>query len=98
MSDYVLLNNEAQNYYYFEIDGHRPRAEYLLARGKIYLAHTEVPNELSGKGIASALVKQVLEDIEAKGLPLIPLCPYVAAYIKRHPEWFKVLDKSVNIG
>jgi hypothetical protein len=67
-----------------------------LAQNSNYLTHTEALPELEGKGIGSTLVKRVLEDIERKKLTLVPLCPFVAAYIQRHPEWKKLLLKETN--
>ncbi len=83
--------------YFFDINGLRPRIEYIRAGDRIFLTHTEVPPELEGKGIGSDLIRKTLEDVGLKGLTLIPLCPFVASYIKRHPEWKKLVLKGVNI-
>jgi len=101
VSDYVNQLQRAQKYVYllneYHIDGHTPVIEYIKAKEKIFLTHTEVPKELNGKGIGSAIVKAVLEDIERQDLTLVPLCPFVAGYIKRHPEWKKLVLKNINI-
>ena len=96
--DYELIDNESAKRYEFHIDGFIAQIEYIKAQDKIYLTHTEVPTELEGKGIASALAKKVLEDVEAKKLTLVPMCPFVAMYIKRHPEWKKLVLKGINIA
>ena len=96
--DYKLIDNAEDKQYEYHIDGALAKIEYIKAKDKIYLTHTEVPKELEGKGVASSLVKQVLEDIEIKELTLIPMCPFVAAYIKRHPEWKKLVLKGINIA
>ncbi|MFT5917710.1 MAG: putative GNAT family acetyltransferase, partial [Bacteroidia bacterium] len=44
-----------------------------------------------------SLVKMALEDIKKKELILVPLCPFVALYIKRHPEWNELVLKGINI-
>ncbi|MBS1512318.1 MAG: N-acetyltransferase [Bacteroidetes bacterium] len=62
----------------------------------IKLLHTEVPPELEGKGAATAIIEKTLEYIEHNHLRLIPLCPFVIAYIKRHPQWKMLLDASVT--
>ena len=95
--DYQLIDNEEAKQYEFHVEDTIPRIEYIKAQNNIYLTHTEVPKELEGKGIGSALVKQVLEDIEKKDLTLVPLCPFVALYIKRHPDWRKLVMKGINI-
>lgn len=51
------------------------------------LSHTYVPDSLRGGGVAGALVKTALEHIKAEGGGVIPACSYVAAYIRRHPEY-----------
>lgn len=95
---YDLVDNDQAKRYEMEVDGHKAIVEYILAREKIYLTHTEVPKSLEGRGIGSMLVKAVLEDIEKRNLPLVPLCPFVAAYLKRHPEWQRLLDNNTRIG
>lgn len=96
-TEYQLIENEAAKQYEFHVDGFVPKIEYIKANGKIFLTHTEVPVELEGKGIGSALVKQVLTEIEKLDLILVPMCPFVASYIKRHPEWKKLVFKGIKI-
>ncbi len=95
--NYTLVNNEAAKQYEFDVDGKIAKIEYIRTTDKIFLTHTEVPTTLEGKGIGSALVKAVLEDVKKKDLILVPLCPFVAAYIKRHPEWKTLVLKGVKI-
>ncbi|MBT8186282.1 MAG: N-acetyltransferase, partial [Croceitalea sp.] len=63
-----------------------------------FLTHTEVPIGLEGRGIGSELIRQVLEDIQLKNMILVPLCPFVAGYIKKHPEWKALVLKGINIA
>jgi uncharacterized protein len=62
------------------------------------LAHTEVDPALEGRGVGSSLVKQVLEYAEAHDLKIVPLCPFVDAYIKRHPDWKRVVSTTHSIS
>ena len=96
--NYKLIDNTESKQYEYHIDGVIAKIEYINAKEKIYLTHTEVPKELEGQGVASALVKDVLNDIEKKELTLIPMCPFVASYIKRHPDWKKLVLKGINIA
>ena len=99
MDIYELINNEENKRYEFHIDGLIPRVEYLITKDdKIYLTHTEVPRALEGKGIASALVRATLSEIEKSGRQLVPLCPYVARYIQKHPEWNKLVAPGYSLG
>lgn len=95
--EHQLIDNESDKQYEFQVEGHTPKIEYIKTKDKIYLTHTEVPEVLEGKGIGTELVKQALEDIKAKDLTLVPLCPFVAAYIKEHPQWRELVLKGINI-
>jgi predicted GNAT family acetyltransferase len=59
---------------------------YRLADGVISLDHTETPIEARGRGIASQLVKGVLETVRARKLKIVPRCQFVRAYLAKHPE------------
>ena len=71
--------------------------EYIRAEDKMYLTHTEVPPAMEGNGIGSALVKHALEVIEKEGRKLVPLCPFVASYLKRHLEYKPLLAPGYSI-
>ncbi len=61
--------------------------DYIInKKGIIYLTHTEVPVSLEGNGVGSALVSKVLQNMRERGIKMAPLCPFVAAYLKNHPE------------
>ena len=51
------------------------------------MLHTEVEPEHEGKGVGAALVQGALDDVRDRGLKVQPLCPFVAAYIQRHPDY-----------
>jgi uncharacterized protein len=51
----------------------------------ITMVHTEIEPRFEGHGVGSELVQRALEDVRAKGEKVRPLCPFVAAYIRRHP-------------
>lgn len=90
--DFELLNNKEERQYEFHVDSHVARIEYIInSDNVIYLTHTEVPHQLEGKGIGKQLVEKVLVDIEANHMKLVPMCPFVAAYIRRNPEWKRLI-------
>ena len=49
--------------------------------------HTEVPPADEGRGHASKLVKEALDDTRRRGLKIVPACSFVVAYVRRHPEY-----------
>ena len=67
-------------------------AEYTLPEGIIMFTHTEVPPEHEGKGIGSALIRAGLKSARERGLKVIPICPFFAAYIQKHAEEQDLLD------
>jgi uncharacterized protein len=89
--DPEVVDNTAVHNFEMYIDGHRSFIDYKVRDGKIYLIHTEVPEALQGQGVAALLVTKTLEYIEANGLKIVPLCSYVQAYLKRHPEWNRLV-------
>ncbi|WP_353778795.1 N-acetyltransferase [Winogradskyella sp. 3972H.M.0a.05] len=93
----VVRDNPEKKRYEANVDGEFAIIEYIKAKDTIYLTHTEVPKSMEGKGIGSRLVVAALEDIERQNLMLAPLCPFVAAYIKRHPEWKRILSPKYNV-
>lgn len=93
-----IIDNQEAKQYEMHVDGEIVRIEYIRALNKIYLTHTEVPRSFEGRGLGSQIVKSVLEDIDEKELILIPMCPFVAGYIKKHPEWKKLVLRGINIA
>ena len=86
MSNLVRDNTERHR---FELDAqsHTAFSNYKRAGGVLTIMHTEVPTALNGKGIGSKLVRGLLELARAEGSKVKPLCPFVKAYIAKHPEY-----------
>ncbi len=93
----TVLENKERKRFEADFEGKKAIIEYIRAEDKMYLTHTEVPKELEGKGVASSMTKTVLQQIKDEGLQLVPLCPFIAAYLKRHPEWKDILAKGYNV-
>ena len=60
---------------------------YRLRPGRISFVHTETEPEYEGRGLGSHLAAAVLDDARARGLSVTPICPFIASWIKRHPEY-----------
>lgn len=87
----TVADNAAENRYELVVDERTAFIDYLEQPGVRVLTHTEVPESLSGQGIGSALVLGSLELARDRGLRIVPLCSFVAAYIRRHPEWAEIV-------
>ena len=82
-----VRDNESKHQFEMNVDGHTALAAYRLAPGVITFMHTEVPKELGGRGVGSQLAKGALDQARARGLKVIPLCPFIKGYIEKHPEY-----------
>lgn len=86
MSD-EIIDNRARNRYELSVDGVTAHVDYARTPGTIRFIHTIVPEQLAGRGIGSKLAQFVLEDARRNGEKIIPQCPFIAAYLKRHSEY-----------
>ena len=82
-----VTDNAAKQRYELVVDGsllgfvqYRDRADARV------LIHTEVDPLHEGKGVGTRLIESALADIRARGVELVPLCPFVRAYLNDHPE------------
>src|SRR5258708_22432 len=86
-ADLPVAHNAAANPFEISLDGKVAFSKYLLAGEKIIIEDTEVPVELEGKGIAGRIVRTALDYARAQKLKVMPLCPFTAGFIHRHPEY-----------
>jgi predicted GNAT family acetyltransferase len=82
----VVENNEKAQQFQVRVEGHLALIRYVYSNGSIAFVHTEVPPALEGRGIAGTLARAALEFAREHELSVIPRCPFVAAYIRKHPE------------
>ena len=86
--DTVVVDVPEQSRYELRLDGSLVGlAAYRLRGDRIVFLHTEIDESCAGRGFGSRLAAAVLDDARSKGLEVAPLCPFIAAYIKRHPEY-----------
>src|ERR1019366_8323686 len=89
-----IVNNRAQHRYELALDSHIAATYYEIAGDVITFVHTEVPPELGGKGIGSRLIKGALDQVRADGLKVIAQCPFVKAWIGKHPDYADLLKSE----
>jgi predicted GNAT family acetyltransferase len=70
--------------------------DYRPARQSVIVLHTEIADGNERRGLGSLLVRGMLDQVEAGGKTVIPMCPFTAAYIRRHPEYARVVDSSLR--
>ncbi|MFG2358720.1 GNAT family N-acetyltransferase [Streptomyces sp. NPDC048521] len=83
-----IVDNAEANRYEALIDGELAGfAEYIRTQRLIAFVHTEVHTGYEGQGIGAALVRSSLDEARAAGLAVLPVCPFYAGWIARHPEY-----------
>ncbi|CAA9259511.1 MAG: hypothetical protein AVDCRST_MAG93-2124 [uncultured Chloroflexia bacterium] len=87
VQDLTIKNNTEAQRFEAELDGERAVTDYYLNNNIIILRHTEVSPALEGRGVARKLVQTALDEAREKGYQVMPLCPYVAGFIRKHPEY-----------
>ena len=87
----AVRDNADRHRFELDADGHVAFSNYTRAGNVITIQHTEVPKELGGRGIGSALARGVLEFARGQGLKVVPHCPFVKSYIDKHPEFADLL-------
>jgi len=87
MADALQIRHDASaRAFEVVVDGLRNDLTYRLTEGVMHIQHTGVAPGLQGRGIAAALVRAAFDWAQAGGLKVNPVCSYVRAYMKRHPE------------
>lgn len=72
-------------------------AEYMEVRGdRIVFTHTEIDPAFEGRGLGSTLIAFALEDARDRRQQIVPICPFVAKYVHRHPEFVPFLDERIR--
>ena len=70
-------------------------AEYVEKGGRLIFTHTEIADRFGGQSLGSALARAALDDVRANGIDIVPLCPFIAGWIDRHPEYEDLVDHEL---
>ena len=98
LDDVIVANDETAQRYEARVDGQLAVITYQQLGDRIVFMHTEVPETLEGRGIAGKMARFALEDARARHLAVIPRCPFVASYIRRHPEYADLVPPGDRAG
>lgn len=86
-----VQDNRSEQEFTLETDGGTAVAAYQREENLIIFTHTLVPPALEGHGVGSRLIRGALDSVRDQGLKVVPQCPFVRAYIERHPEYRALL-------
>ena len=91
MSDIDIQLDEDDSRFHALVDGHYCVLDFTRQDDIVSMNHVGVPDPVGGRGIAGQLTRHALDWADARGLKVRARCPYVAAWIKRHPEYERLL-------
>ena len=96
MADIDVTDNKDQDRFEARLDGELAGfAEYKLTSDLIVFTHTEVDPAFEGKGVGSALARHALDDVRERGnLKVLAICPFIKAWIGKHPDYIELLYGS----
>lgn len=86
MNDPDIRDNAEAHRYELPVGDQVAVVIYNLSGQNLMITETLVPVALEGHGIASRLARHVLADAKARDLMILPVCPFFAAYLQKHPE------------
>lgn len=91
MSDTSIRHDPSSSRFIADVAGGEATLEYIRDGRRVIFTHTGVPPESEGKGIGAALAKAGLDWARAEKLQVVPACPFVSSYVKRHREYGDVV-------
>jgi uncharacterized protein len=91
-----VVHNEAEDQFETWIDGQLSKLDYMLDRNTIVMTHVGVHPEHRGQGVAGKLTQVALEYAKEKSLRVIPMCPYVATYIRRNRQYEELTKQRAD--
>ena len=92
MDDLTFLDNPDAHRFELHKEGVLAAySEYNLLKGAVMFTHTEVLPQFEGRGLGSKLAKSALDDVRKRGLRVIPVCPFIAGYIRKHTEYLDLV-------
>ena len=90
----TVTKNEAKHRYEAQVGGHLAVLTYERQGDTIIYLHTGVPSAVAGRGIANLLARTALDEARAEQQSVVPLCSFIAVYIRRHPEYLPLVSES----
>lgn len=91
----AVRDNPTRGRFEATVAGHLAVAEYQREGDTIIFTHTEVPETLRGQGVGEQIARYALDQAREQGLRVVPQCPFIAAFIRRHSEYQSLVDERM---
>jgi len=89
---YTIRHDAEARRFQTEVDGHTGVLDYSEHGDRVSFDHVVVPDAIGGRGVAGALTRHALEHARAEGWRVVPRCPYVRAWVERHPDYADLVE------
>jgi uncharacterized protein len=89
--------NQELKQFEIKLESHVARVEYHISDDRIFLTHSEIPEELKGHEIGIILAKKTLDQIEIMKLKVVPYCTFVKDFIRKNPEYRRLLATGIIV-
>lgn len=96
LEELTITNNPAENRFEVLIEGKLSKLDYIEDGDTIVMTHVGVHPDHRGGGVAGKITQSALEYARAKSLRVIPMCSYIAAYIRRNPQYVELTKHREN--
>ncbi|MDX3807177.1 GNAT family N-acetyltransferase [Bosea thiooxidans] len=87
-----VVEKPEQNRFELALDGGTALVAYRKDGDRLVLIHTEVPEQFAGQGVGSRLARGVFELIRTSGRKAVVRCPFLQAWVAKHPEYDDIID------
>ena len=94
MTDADIADNTALGRYELPVEGQVARVVYNLSPPNLMITEVVTPKALEGRGVAGRMAAHVVADARARGLLILPVCPFFAAWLRKHPEHADLVHPS----
>jgi uncharacterized protein len=98
MAETEILDDRTAHRYSLQVGDQTAVVLYNHTAGGLMITETIVPEALEGEGIASRMARHVLEDIRARGLLVLPTCPFFAGYLRKHRDYADIVHPGYRIA
>ena len=94
----IAVHDDPERHAYIvTVDGAEAgKTVYHMRGGRHIFVHTEVDDAYAGKGIGTKLVKTALDEVRGRGGTIVAICPFVSAYLRRHPDYDDMIDHELS--
>ena len=85
-SEPEVVNEAGEHRYVYRLGGADAQLVYRRKGKRLILVHTEVPDELAGRGVGGRLVRAAVDDARSNGWTIAPWCPFARKWLENHPD------------